>query len=105
MKYISYLAIEKKPAFRGMALSDLLLAVLVFVLLLLFGAFLLIIGINTPYWFGFTLVEFIISVVFLKTKSRKGHPAFFLSYISYLLLQPRKLRPEYGKLSLKIKNR
>lgn len=100
VSYHSYLAIEKKPAFKGMPLTDLLLAVVLFIVLLLFGAVLLIIGIYTPVWFGFSFLVFIASIFFLKARSRKGQPAFFLSYLSFLFLQPRKLKPAYGKLKL-----
>lgn len=99
--YISYLAIEKKPAVKGIPLADLLIAVIAFVGLLLIGAVLMILGIYAPYWFGFSLFSFLAGVFFLKTRSNKGHPAFFISYYSFLILQPRKLIPEHGKLSLR----
>lgn len=100
--YISYLAIEKKPALKGIPLADLLIAVLLFVIMLLVGAFLLILGAYTPYWFGFSVTAFIAGLVVLKSRSRKGQPAFFLSYFSFLILQPRKLKPEYGKINFSV---
>jgi|GEM_PF-852788 len=100
VSYISYLAIEKKPALRGIPLTDLLLAVVLFVAMLLSGAVMLIFGLYLPAWFGFSVLVFVASIIFLKTRSQKGQPAFFLSYFSFLVLQPRKLKPAYGKLWL-----
>ncbi len=101
--YMSYLAIEKKPSFKGIPLADLLVAVIGFVGMLLVGAFLMVIGIYSPYWFGFSLFSFLAGIIFLKARSTKGHPAFFISYFSYIILQPRKLIPAHGKLSLRIR--
>ena len=98
--YKSYLAIEKRPSFMGIALTDILILVGLFVLMLFGGAVLMVIGIFTPYWFAFSLLFFIVSIIFLKTRSSKGQPAFFISYYSFIYMQPRKLKPLCGKLKL-----
>lgn len=92
--------INKRIKVFGINLSEIAILIVGVFGAVLLGGLLSTLGVPAlPFFLG-VIVLFIISLILLKRTNKKDHPSYLLSFISYRIFQPKKIKTRGLKLPI-----
>jgi F0F1-type ATP synthase assembly protein I len=95
--------INRKIKILGTNMSEVSILVVGVFGAVLLGGVLSTLGVPSTPYFLFVLLLFVAGIIALRRINKKDHPSFLLSFLSYRLFQPKKIKMLSMKLQFKEK--